>query len=104
MWRSQKLKAKIWNYKKWIKCIQESDIKNFYEHKLLKSGFKVLGIVEHKFKPQGYTVLFLLAESHFAVHTFPEHNKMYIELSSCNKEKYKTFKGELWQEKKQIIQ
>ena len=26
-------------------------------------------------------------ESHFAIHTFPEENKTYIELSSCNEEK-----------------
>lgn len=70
---------------------QENEIKNYFEQKLLECGFNILGFKEHKFKPQGYTVLFLLGESHFAVHTFPEHNKMYIELSSCNKSKYKKF-------------
>jgi S-adenosylmethionine decarboxylase len=28
-------------------------------------------------------VLFLLSESHFAIHTFPEEGQSYIELSSC---------------------
>ena len=41
--------------------------------------------MEHYFTPYGYTALFLLAESHFALHTFPEENKTYIELSSCVK-------------------
>lgn len=62
---------------------------------LLGAGFNVLGFIEHKFEPQGYTVLFLLGESHFAVHTFPEHGKMYVELSSCNKAKYKEFLKQL---------
>jgi S-adenosylmethionine/arginine decarboxylase-like enzyme len=54
-------------------------------------GFKVLKFTEHCFKPQGYTALWLLAESHFALHTFPESGKTYIELSSCNVEYYQRF-------------
>ena len=46
---------------------------------------------EHPFNPQGYTALWLLSESHFAVHTFPEFGKSYIELSSCNLEYYQKF-------------
>lgn len=54
-------------------------------------GFNVLEVVEHHFQPQGYTCLWLLAESHFAVHTFPEHGRTYIELASCNGAKYRHF-------------
>lgn len=87
------MKAKIWNKKKWLKCTvtDNKKLSEFYKNNLLKSGFKILGEVEYIFTPQGYTKLFLLAESHFAIHTFPEHNKIYIELSSCNKQKYKDF-------------
>jgi len=38
-----------------------------------------------------------LSESHFAIHTFPEENKFYWELSSCIEQKYVDFirtKGE----------
>ena len=34
--------------------------------------FEILGEVEHVFQPQGYTLLFLLSESHLSLHTFPE--------------------------------
>lgn len=87
------MKAKIWNKKKWIKCTitDNKKISVFYKNCLLESKFKILGEVEYVFTPQGYTKLFLLAESHFAIHTFPEHKKIYIELSSCNKQKYKDF-------------
>lgn len=87
------MKAKIWNYKKWI-ITNETDnqnISNIYKSRLLESGFNILGELEYIFSPQGYTKIFLLAESHFAIHTFPEHKKIYLELSSCNKKKYKAF-------------
>lgn len=58
---------------------------------LKTSGFGIIGFMEHFFEPQGYTGLWLISESHFAIHTFPEENKTYIELSSCNKEMYDQF-------------
>lgn len=39
---------------------------------LKKAGFAILRFMDWEFTPQGYTALWLLAESHFAVHTFPE--------------------------------
>ena len=88
------MKAKIWNSRKWIKTSETDNhkISQYFKTCLLASGFKILGELEYVFTPQGYTMIFLLAESHFAIHTFPEHKKIYIELSSCNKEKYKAFK------------
>ena len=38
-----------------------------------------------------YTSLYLLGESHFAIHTFPEENSTYIELVSCVKDKFDNF-------------
>jgi S-adenosylmethionine/arginine decarboxylase-like enzyme len=55
------------------------------------SGFTILRFVEHTFVPQGYTALWLLGESHAAVHTFPEHNRTYVELSSCRVDLLRTF-------------
>ncbi|MDR1913551.1 MAG: S-adenosylmethionine decarboxylase [Clostridiales bacterium] len=66
-------------------------IKPLFDNILRKSGFKVLNESEYHFYPQGYTGLWLLSESHFAVHTFPEFQKSYIELSSCNLEYYMKF-------------
>lgn len=58
---------------------------------LLGAGFTILNFVEHHFQPQGYTALWLLAESHCALHTFPEEERSYIELSSCNGDLYVNF-------------
>ncbi|WP_211224984.1 S-adenosylmethionine decarboxylase [Spirosoma spitsbergense] len=53
--------------------------------------FNVLNYSEHYFEPEGWTALWLLGESHLAVHTFPEHGTSYLELSSCMRDKYVIF-------------
>jgi len=73
----------MWNFSAWVSITEPADILAYYEKALNDSGFCIVGKVEHHFDPQGYTVLILLSESHFAAHTFPEHGTTYIELSSC---------------------
>lgn len=80
--------AKIWNYKAWITETDPKKLQEAFDKILKDAGFTILSETEHYFTPQGYTKLYLLCESHFAIHTFPEFGKAYIELSSCNKEMY----------------
>lgn len=89
------MKAEMYNYHKWIKYENEEILIKRFETLLIKSGFKILKKAEHYFENQGYTGLWLLAESHFAIHTFPEENKVYIEISSCVKEYFDNFLKEL---------
>jgi S-adenosylmethionine decarboxylase len=58
---------------------------------LQQSGHTVLSAAEHVFEPQGLTMVWLLAESHCALHTYPEHAAAYVQISSCSKEKYDNF-------------
>lgn len=85
------MQAKIWQHSAWITTTQPNDLRHLFDTMLSLCGFNVLEIVEHHFQPQGYTCLWLLAESHLAVHTFPEHGRTYIELASCNGNKYQHF-------------
>lgn len=80
------MQAKIWNNSAWIAETTPSRLKELLGGVILQSGFKVLDVMEHYFEPQGYTAIFLLAESHLAIHTFPEFGRTYVELSSCNLE------------------
>ena len=50
------------------------------------SGLMVMGRVFHQFQPAGATGLFLLAESHLAIHTWPERASVAIDLYVCNVE------------------
>lgn len=85
------MQAKIWNFSEWIAETNPQKIREHFDALLRKAGFNILRFTAHNFKPQGYTALWLLSESHFAVHTFPEYDKTYIELSSCNLEYYQRF-------------
>lgn len=81
----------MYNYSNWIDETNPEQLQSYYERILQESGFIILEKVHHYFNPYGYTALYLLAESHFAIHTFPEENKSYIELSSCVKLQYDNF-------------
>ncbi|MBT5506979.1 MAG: spermidine synthase [Flammeovirgaceae bacterium] len=69
----------------------DHQLKTDVEGLIIGSGFTVLKFIDHAFDPQGYTALWLLAESHCALHTFPEEQKAYLEISSCNSEMYVNF-------------
>lgn len=89
----------MYNYNAWIPYEKEEILVKKFENMLLKSGFTIIKKVDHFFDVQGYTALWLLAESHFAIHTFPEKNKVYIEISSCVKRYFDEFLEELKEEK-----
>jgi len=85
------MKAQIYNYAIWINETNPKALKNKFTNILTDSGFNVLDVSEKHFKPYGYTALFLLSESHLAIHTFPEEKTTYIELSSCVKKPFNVF-------------
>jgi S-adenosylmethionine/arginine decarboxylase-like enzyme len=85
------MKAQIFNHQEWIEETDPYKLKDKYDKILKDSGFGILKYVEHYFEPFGYTGLWLLSESHFAIHTFPEENISYIELSSCVEKQYINF-------------
>jgi len=49
-----------------------------------EAGLTVVGVSSHQFRPQGATVAVLLAESHLAVHTWPEARFLTVDLYVCN--------------------
>jgi len=85
------MKAQMFNFSTWVEETNPENLKIVYLKILKDAGFGILQIVDHYFEPQGYTLLALLSESHFAIHTFPEHNLSYLELSSCIKNQFDTF-------------
>jgi S-adenosylmethionine decarboxylase proenzyme len=40
----------------------------------------------YQFEPFGYTYAFVLSESHFTIHTYPEYRSCYIDIFCCNKD------------------
>lgn len=48
------------------------------------SGLQVVGDAFHQFEPHGVTGTVLLAESHMAIHTWPEKEFVTIDIYVCN--------------------
>jgi S-adenosylmethionine decarboxylase len=48
------------------------------------SGMTIVGDSFHQFQPAGVTGTVLLAESHLAIHTWPEHGFVTIDVYVCN--------------------
>jgi len=47
------------------------------------NDFQILNENIHKFNPIGFSILFLLSESHLSVHTFPERNHISFDIYTC---------------------
>lgn len=97
------IKASIYNYQAWVEQTSPDQLYSTLDNILRESGYTILNHMEHHFPIQGYTCLWLLSESHLAVHTFPESNRSYIELSGCNEAMSKRF-VELFQQEFTIIE
>ena len=53
-------------------------------YKIAKAAkVEILNISQHKFEPQGFTLVALLAESHMSFHTFPEKNIISFDFFTC---------------------
>ncbi len=48
-----------------------------------KISATIVGIEKHPFKFGGYSLVFVLAESHFTVHTFPETKGISMDIYTC---------------------
>ena len=62
---------------------------SFFEkviYKIAKAAkVEILNVSSHKFEPQGFTLVALLAESHFSFHTFPEKNVISFDFFTCGR-------------------
>jgi len=48
-----------------------------------ENNLTVLNTMKHQFEPCGYSVIYLLAESHISIHTYPERAFFAFDLYSC---------------------
>lgn len=48
-----------------------------------KYDFTILSKTQHKFEPQGLTILYMLSESHISIHTFPEKQYLAFDIYTC---------------------
>ena len=75
--KSQQLMMDIW-------C--DTDISPYVEKlkEYVDKNFSVVMRQGYKFEPQGETVVYVLSESHFALHTYPENKYLTLDIYICN--------------------
>jgi len=77
--------AEFWNGK----IIEDSkEIERILIEAVKVSKNTSLKVTIHKFSPQGITGVVLLAESHLAIHTWPEINYVAIDIFTCGEKAY----------------
>lgn len=62
-------------------------------------GATILSHLEHKFTPEGLSIIFLLSESHASIHTYPEHNACFLDIFTCGDTIFVEPFGELLEER-----
>jgi len=85
------LKAQMYDYNIWIPNMDHEKLVAIMRKLLINSKFGIMGFTDCEFHPQGYSCVFLLSESHLAIHTFPEENSINLQLSSCVAEPFLKF-------------
>ncbi len=76
--------AQLWGVKDYELLVDEGKL---LDKLLLLAGILKLTVVNsfvHKFEPHGVSVVLVIAESHLAVHTWPEHYYIHIDLFTCS--------------------
>ena len=56
---------------------------NTTENLIGKSGATLVETKIYKFNPCGYTIFFVLKESHVSIHTYPEFGAMFLDIFTC---------------------
>lgn len=69
--------SSVLNDGRWLRQLLKDSLK--------QDNFTILGESYHQFKPQGYSIILLLSESHVSIHTFPEFNSLHFYLYTCRK-------------------
>lgn len=50
-----------------------------------RNRFTILNRMSHAFEPQGLTCVYMLSESHFSIHTWPENGTCAIDIFCCRR-------------------
>ena len=64
--------------------VDPEQVKKAFLKAAKESGATVLDYSFHAFEPQGVSGMVIIAESHFSVHAWPEHDYAAVDLFSCS--------------------
>ena len=61
----------------------EAAIRDLMLEAASRTGATIVGSIFHRFSPQGVTGVVVIAESHLAIHTWPEFRYASVDLFTC---------------------
>jgi S-adenosylmethionine decarboxylase proenzyme len=64
----------------------ESFVKKVFDEIVKKLNMTFIDKLSFKFNPHGLSMLYLIAESHIAIHTWPEHKLIDLEIVTCKED------------------
>lgn len=59
-------------------------LEELFQQAVRESGATEVGRVFHNFSPEGVSGVILISESHFSIHTWPEHGYAAVDLFTCS--------------------
>lgn len=65
---------------------KESELVPLMDTVVKRLGLNEVNRAFHQFEPEGVTGVIVLSESHFSAHTYPENDRVYVDLFCCSKE------------------
>ncbi|MBA3507813.1 MAG: adenosylmethionine decarboxylase [Betaproteobacteria bacterium] len=82
----------------WYDCgkacsMSASELRALCLREVMRADLRALGESFHQFEPQGVTGTVVLAESHLAIHTWPESGYTTIDVFVCNFQEDNTHKA-----------
>lgn len=89
------IEAKVFHLKGWVELIDPTLLVDFFQSELERAEFTILNFISNEFPYNGFTAVWVLAESHLALHSFAESGWTYMELTSCNQSKSERFKDSI---------
>jgi len=67
-----------------VKILTTEELAPKMDRVISELGLTEVGRCFYQFEPYGATGVILLSESHFSVHTYPEHNSIQLDLYCCS--------------------
>lgn len=64
----------------------ESELVPLMDEVVRRLGLHEVARAFHQFEPEGVTGVIVLSESHFSAHTYPENDRVYVDLFCCSKD------------------
>jgi len=64
--------------------LDNEKIRRIFMDSLISSDLTILDIFNHNYTPYGYTIIAILETSHAALHTWPEHGYISIDIFICD--------------------